>query len=67
MKKETKQQNSTDTQMGYDTVLCAVCDGSENVEFVVITECSLCKKCRKELSDSFESAMKMDRRDYPEL
>jgi len=24
MKKETKQQNSTDTQMGYDTVLPAV-------------------------------------------
>ena len=23
MKKETKQQNSTETQMGYDTVLCA--------------------------------------------
>ena len=26
MKKETKQQNSTDTQMGYDTVLAAVID-----------------------------------------
>ena len=49
------------------SMLCAVCGSYKNVEFVKITDCKLCEKCNKELADSFESAMKMDRSDYPEL
>ena len=66
MSKEDKQQTTT-KPMAYDALLCAVCGGNEKVEFIVITACNLCKKCRKELSDSFESAMRMGRCDYPEL
>lgn len=33
MKKETKQQNSTDTQMGYDTVLYAVLKLSTTIKY----------------------------------
>jgi len=66
MSKENTVKNTT-KPMAYDASLCAVCGGNEKVEFIVITACNLCKKCRKELSDSFESAMKMDRSDYPEL
>lgn len=47
--------------------VCAVCGSNKNVEFVKITDCNLCEKCNKKLADSFESAMKMDRSDYPEL
>jgi len=50
-----------------DVLLCAVCGGNKKVEVVDITNCNLCKKCRQELSDSFESVMTMDRSDYPDL
>jgi len=53
--------------MAYDTLLCAVCGSNKKVVFVKITDCNLCEKCNKELADSFESAMRMDRSDYPEL
>ena len=53
--------------MVYDTLLCAVCGSDKKVESVILTNCNLCKKCNKELADSFTSAMKMDRSDYPEL
>lgn len=66
MSKENEPKNNI-KPMAYDALLCAVCGSNDKVEFIVITACNLCKKCRKELSDSFGSAMKMDRRDYPEL
>lgn len=59
--------NESETANGVNTLLCAVCGSDKKVEFVKITDCNLCEKCNKELADSFESAMKMDRRDYPEL
>lgn len=51
---------------GY-TLLCAVCPGSDGVEFLTITNCNLCHKCQNDLTKGFEEAMKMDRSDYPEL
>jgi hypothetical protein len=59
-----------------ETPFCSVCGDNNKVEFVEITDCNLCKKCRNELSDSFEIVMKMDKfeivmkmdkSDYPEL
>ncbi len=46
---------------------CSVCKSTKKVEFVKIVDCNLCSKCNKELSDSFELTMCMDRSDYPEL
>ncbi len=46
---------------------CSVCDSTKNVKFVKIADCNLCDKCNKELGESFEIAMCMDRSDYPEL
>lgn len=46
---------------------CSVCKSKNNVRFVQITDCNLCEKCDNDLSESFELAGKMDRRDYPEL
>jgi hypothetical protein len=53
--------------MAYDTLLCAVCGSNKKVEFVKITDCNLCEKCNKELADSFECSMRMDRSNDPEL
>jgi hypothetical protein len=66
MKKENTVNEHTKA-MTYDALLCDNCGSDKNVEFVKITDCNLCKKCNKELADSFECAMKMDRSDYPEL
>ena len=46
---------------------CSVCKSNNDVQFVKIADCHLCKKCRSELSESFESAMSIDRTDYPEI
>lgn len=67
MNKSTNDKNSTNAQLAYDRLLCAVCGSDKNVEFVKITDCNLCEKCNKELADSFECAMKMDRSNDPEL
>ena len=66
MSKENTVKNIT-KPIAYDALLCAVCGSDKNVDFVKITDCKLCEKCNKELADSFESVMKMDRSDYPEL
>lgn len=34
--------------------VCAVCGEWRSVEYVALTDCNLCKKCRNDLDDSFE-------------
>ena len=47
--------------------VCAFCRSDKNVEFLIITECSLCGKCKKKLAKSFELAMTKNREDYPDI
>ena len=67
MNKEQNTENKDLTATFGNTMLCAVCKSADKVEFLTITDCNLCGKCRDELTNGFEQAMTMDREDYPEL
>jgi len=47
--------------------LIELCSCGKEGKYLSITDCIMCEDCEKELSESFEEAMKMDRSDYPEL
>lgn len=48
--------------------VCAVCKSEVGTVFVEITNCNLCTKCQKELSDSFVYVLEnRDDDEYPEL
>lgn len=46
---------------------CSVCKSKDGVKYLPITNCVLCSKCEKELSNSFNEVMNVDRTDNPEL
>ena len=64
MKKETKQQNSTETQIGYDTLLCGVCK-EEQPKWKVHNELKGVKICRDCVAH-IRAIAKANKRDYYE-
>lgn len=48
-------------------MLCAVCQSSNKVEYLTITNCNLCMKCEGQLREGFQISMCRDRSEDAEI